>query len=115
MPATRARSAAARFDSLKPTTTPSPPRAARHNCRSDSISFSSSDDGETIIPLTVKRKDTQQQKPLQKPATDPNEIIEISDDDDEPPRHLNSQTSMIADFRRQINKLREVWHLSPVQ
>ena len=116
MPATRARSTAPRFDSLKPTTTPSPQRA-RRNCRSDSLS--SFDDNETVmptLPLTVKRKDTQQQqqqKRPQKPATDPNEIIEISDDDDdEPTRHPNTQTSMIADFRRQINKLREVWHIS---
>jgi hypothetical protein len=59
------------------------------------------------MPLTVKRKDTQQQK---RPAIDPNEVIEISDDDedDELPRHPNTQTSMIADFRRQISKLREV-------
>ena len=61
------------------------------------------------LPLTVKRNDTQQQRPQTKPAQVSNEIIEISDDDDdELPRHLNSQTSMIADFRRQINKLREV-------
>ena len=68
------------------------------------------------MPLTVNRKDeTQQRKRPQKPVTEPNDVIEISDDDDEPPRHLNSQTSMIADFRRQINKLREVWYLCPVQ
>ena len=65
------------------------------------------------LPLTVKRNDTQQQqqqtRPQTKQAQVSNEIIEISDDDDdELPRHLNSQTSMIADFRRQINKLREV-------
>ena len=109
MPATRARSAVPRFDSLKPT--PSPPRGTRHNCRTDSPF---SDDYETTMPLTVKRKDTQQQhKRTQKPATDPNEIIEISDDDDnEPPRRQDSQTSMIADFRRQINKLREVCGIS---
>ena len=61
------------------------------------------------MPLTVKRKDpTQQRKRPQKPAIDQSEVIEISDDEDDPPRHLDSQTSMIADFRRQINKLREV-------
>lgn len=113
MPATRARSTAPRFDSLKPTTTPSPPRGTRHNCRSP---FSDGyENVETTMPLTVKRKDAQQQKRPQT-ATDPNEVIEISDDDDdEPSRPLNSQTSMIADFRRQINKLREVWHLCSVQ
>lgn len=112
MPATRARSIAPRFDSYKPTTTtkPSSPRGARHhNCSSDSLSsFSFSDDCEVTIPLTVKRKDeTQHKKRSQKPAIDPSDVIEISDDD-EPSRHLDSQTSMVADFRRQIIKLREV-------
>ena len=103
MPATRARSTAPRFESYKPTT-PSPPRGA---CSSDSLSLS--DDCETTIPLTVKRKDeTKQKRQPQKAVTDPSDVIEISDDD-EPPHQLNSQTSMIADFRRQIIKLREVW------
>lgn len=106
MPATRARSTAPRFNSSKPT--PSPPLGTRHKYRSESLS-PLSDDYDTTLPLTLKRNDTQQQqnRPQTKPATDANEIIEISDDDDdELPRH--SQTSMIADFRRQINKLREV-------
>jgi hypothetical protein len=118
MPATRARSTAPRFDSLKPTPTPSPSRGTRRKFRTESLS-PSSDDCESImptLPLTVKRKDTQQQKqkrPQTKPATDSNEIIEISDDDDdELPRRSNPQTSMIADFRRQINKLREVSGIS---
>ena len=98
MPATRARSIAPRFDSF---ITPSPPRA-RHTYSSDSLTFS---DVETTMPLTVKRKDKPQ-------AIDPDEIIEISDDDDDPPPHSKSQVSIIADFRRQINKLREVCHLS---
>ena len=101
MPATRARSIAPKFDSFS---TPSPQRA-RHTCSSDSLTFS---DVETTMPPTAKRKD-------KTPAIDPNEIIEISDDDDDRPPHLNSQVSMIADFRRQINKLREVCHLCPVQ
>ena len=106
MPATRARSIAPRFDSF---TRPTPsPQRARHTCSSDS--FSDDEGPAVIMPLTVKRKDeTQQKKRPQKPAINPSEVIEISDDDDVPPRHLDSQTSMIADFRRQINKLREVW------
>lgn len=57
--------------------------------------------------VKTKRKDQAQkkQRPL-KPAIIPGEIIEISDDDDPP--HVDSQTSMVADFRRQISKLREV-------
>ena len=102
--ASRARSIAPRFDS---TPTPSPRPGARRNCSSDSLSFSYSDDYETTMPETLKRKDeTQKQKRPHKPVIDQSEVIEISDDDDDPPR--DSQTTMIADFRRQISKLREV-------
>jgi len=107
MPATRSQSTAPRTD---PLATPSPPRAHNHSLRSsDSLTFSSPGLEESTIPLKSKRKDkTQQRQRPPKPVIVPGEIIEISDDDDDPPPHLNSQTSMIADFRRQINKLREV-------
>ena len=113
MPATRARSIAPRFDSYKPTATKaSSPRGARHHTFSSDSLSSSSDDCGVTMPLTVKRKDEKQQKKRpQKPAIDQSDVIEISDDD-EPSRHLDSQTSMIADFRRQINKLREVIGIS---
>ena len=108
MPATRSQSTAPRTG---PRTTPSPPRFHHRPLQSsDSPNFSSSDLEELTMPVKSKRNDKmqQRQRPL-KPAMAPGEIIEISDDDDGPP-HPNSQTSMIADFRRQINKLREVWH-----
>jgi hypothetical protein len=90
MPATRARSIAPRFDSYKPASTTSTKPSS---------------------PLTVKRKDgTQPKERPQKLAIDPSDIIEISDDD-EPLRHLDSQTSKIANFRRQINMLREVFRI----
>ena len=61
------------------------------------------------MPLAIKRKDnTQSKQRPPKTTIVPEEIIEISDDDDDPPSHLNSQAAMVADFRRQINKLREV-------
>lgn len=100
MPATRSQSTALRVD-------PSP---HRHQLRSsDSLTFSSSDIEESTMPVKTKRKDkTQQRQQSLTSAIVPGEIIEISDDDNDPPHQMNSQVSMIADFRRQINKLREV-------
>lgn len=102
MPATRSQSTASR---VVPRNTPSPHRPQLRS--SDSLTFSSSDIEESTMPVNSKRKDKTQQQPLT-PAIIPGEIIEISDDDDDPPHQMNSQVSMVADFRRQINKLREV-------
>lgn len=102
MPATRSRSTAPRADPFS------------FSSGSDSLNFSASDFEESTISVTSNRKDkTQQKQRPSKIAIVPGEIIEISDDDDDPPLRLNSQASMVGDLRRQINKLREVcwWHL----
>ena len=79
-----------------------PATVTHHNCWSHSPSFSFSDDYKATMPLTVKRKNTvaHQKRPPTKPPTNSNEIIEISEDEDD-----------ISDLRRQIKKLRDVWHI----
>ena len=99
MPATRSKGTA---------TTPSPPSAHRPLRGSDSLTFSSDLEESTMLVMSKRKDKTQHaQRPLQ-PVIVPGEIIEISDDDDDSPPHLTSQASIIGDFRRQINKLREV-------
>jgi hypothetical protein len=102
MPATRSQSTVPRSDPL---------RIRDSNSPASSSSYS---EQSKMPPPLLKLKDkTQQKQRPPKAAIVPGEVIEISDDDDNPPHHLNSQASMIGDFRRQINKLREVcwWHL----
>ena len=100
MPATRSQGTVSRVS------TPNSPQPL------DTLTFSSDVEG-PIIPAKSNRQSKPQRRQRSLNPVEPEEIIEISDDDDPSPR-LNPQASMIADFRRQINRLREVcWrHLS---
>ena len=100
MPATRSQGTVSRVS------TPNSPQPL------DTLTFSSDVEG-PIIPAKSNRQSKPQRRQRSLNPVEPEEIIEISDDDDdEPPRRQDSQTSMIADFRRQINKLREVCGIS---
>lgn len=91
--------------------TPSPPKNPRKApYDSEVISLGSSSDGENPrVPPTIRKHS----KPhttarIKKPAISVpiEEVIEISDDDS--PTEVSTQASVIADFRRQINRMREV-------
>ncbi|KAF8875799.1 hypothetical protein CPB84DRAFT_1689472 [Gymnopilus junonius] len=74
------------------------------------ISLSSSDGDSPRAPLKPMRQNRPQPALRPKKAVfipPPEEVIEISSDDEEYNRPVTSQATMVADFRRQINKLRE--------
>lgn len=106
MPATRSSSMNHR---AQPLTTPSPPQK-QSRCNTDTISLTSSDQE---LSTVKKRQDKTRLRPKKTTRIQPVEdIIEISSDDESP---RNSHPSVVADYRRQLNKLREASGTSPIQ
>ncbi|KAH9485233.1 hypothetical protein JR316_0002140 [Psilocybe cubensis] len=107
MPATRTSSIPPRSRHAPVPSTPKSVREAPFD--SEVISLASSSDAEnSIVQPTLRRQG--KPRPIARPKknTAPvpaEEIIEISDDDS--PAEVSTQASVIADFKRQINRLRE--------
>ena len=109
MPATRSSSMNHR---TQPFTTPSPPhKNARYN--TDAISLTSSDPEQSSASSVKKKQDKARLRPKKTTRIQlVEDIIEISSDDES---SRTPHPSVIADYRRQLNKLREVSGTSPIQ
>ncbi|KAF8160919.1 hypothetical protein B0H34DRAFT_795766 [Crassisporium funariophilum] len=106
MPATRSSSSAPRSQ-RSPFSTPSRPRKLCDG-QHEALNLSSSDVDGSSLPLQRSRREKSQLRlrATKAPFVPVGEVIEISSDDESSPQ-VNSQTHMVADFRRQINRLRE--------
>ncbi|KJA27719.1 hypothetical protein HYPSUDRAFT_130366 [Hypholoma sublateritium FD-334 SS-4] len=98
---------------VEPFPTPSPPRRRQATQDIDTISLTSSDTDTSksrkVLLKKAKNDKTQVRSRSKKPALPPaSEIIEISsDEEDKHPHSMMPQPSVIADYRRQISKIRE--------
>ncbi|KDR75320.1 hypothetical protein GALMADRAFT_249347 [Galerina marginata CBS 339.88] len=102
MPATRSASIPPRSH---PFPNPSPPNNQRD---AGAISLSSSEDSPRAPLKAMRQNKAQPRSRPKKPFVPPtDDIIEISSDDEADASPVTSQHSVVADFRRQINKLRE--------
>lgn len=66
-----------------------------------------------LIVISSSDRDSPPNLPPRKPKILPEEVIEISDDDEPTTRQPTGQTATIADLRRQLTKQREVRSFAP--